>query len=130
VIIQAVRSSRVVLQVRPSVDRVGCGWVLLVCSWPRGYPGRPGSSWQCPWLRCGAGCPLPGCCANQGVGFGNIQVLSVWLTSLAAAVIIQAAMLQMLADLPVRRFGPDSEAARYSRVVLDVSPSVDQEGCW
>lgn len=47
----------------------------------------------------------------------------------AAAVIIQAAMLRMLADLPVRSFGPDSEAARYSRVVLDVRLSVNQEEC-
>ena len=36
-------------------------------------------------LRYGAGCRLPGCCADPWGSLGDIRVLSVWLTSLQLA---------------------------------------------
>ena len=54
------------------------------------------------WLRYGAGYPLPGCCADQGAGLRGYLSLECLAYGPAAAVIILAAMLRMLADLPDR----------------------------
>ena len=62
-------------------------------------------------------------------GLGNIRVFECLAYIPATAVIILAAMFRMQADLPGRSFGPDPEAARYSRVVLDVRLSFNQEEC-
>jgi len=69
------------------------------------------------------------CAAGPGLGFEDIRVFECLIYHTTSAMIILAAMFQMQADLPGRSFGPDSEAARYSRVVLNVRPSVNHEEC-
>ena len=78
-------------QIRPPVVGAGSRWVLLVYRWPRGYPGRPGSCRQYPGLHYRAGCPLPGCCAYQGLGFGDIRVFECVAYVPATAVINKTA---------------------------------------
>ena len=87
------RTSRCVLQVRPSVDREDCRrvWKLQPCSCPGGWPGRPGSCRH--WQGCGMGLATLCMAAAliKGLAFGDIRVSECLAYDLAGAVKILVA---------------------------------------